>query len=196
MLATLVSLTACWGSGGHQRTADKDGASPTGPSSTTSTTVSYAVPATIDAAYVEKVMKALDHLYGDAVRQLVTDHAMSDRFIKQLLALYSKTPFEGYQVVWRKSLNDGLKSIAPQPGDPLTHIQAVLQASPTCVVVQVDRDLSPTLARRQDESPQRFVALIPKDPARDPLIANPTPWTMSFDGYTQTGKVPEGPCEP
>jgi hypothetical protein len=192
-LATLTFLSACSG-GGHQRTADKDPTTSAAP--TTSTTVSYAVPATIDAPYVEKVMGALDHLYGNSVRRLVSDRALSDTFLKELLALYSKTPFEGYQVVWRKSLSEGLKTISPTPGDPTTRVLGLVQASPNCVVARVNRDLSPTLAQPQNPSPQRYVALIPRDPARDPLGANPTPWTMSFDGYTKDGSVPEGPCEP
>jgi hypothetical protein len=196
-LVALLCLGACDGKGGHQRTADADPPGSGGPtSSTTSTTVSYAVPTTIDAAYVEKVMRALDHLYGDAVRTLVADRAISDRFVKHLLALYSETPFEGYQVVWRKSVSENLKSISTHPGDPVTSVQELLQASSTCVVARVDRDLSSTLAQPQSQSPQRFVALIPRDPARDPLVLNSTPWTLSFDGYTLTGKAPGGPCEP
>ncbi|MGH9179821.1 MAG: hypothetical protein ACRD0N_14870, partial [Acidimicrobiales bacterium] len=95
VLAVTVSMALA--SGGCQGGGDDEPRTtvPTAPStSTTSTTaVSYAVPATIDQAYIEKVMAALDRVYGDAARYMAQKRAPDEEFLRILGAAFGGDSF-------------------------------------------------------------------------------------------------------
>ena len=200
-LALALFLAACNGGSGSSADetlppADTTSSSTTSPS-TTSTTISYAIPATIDAAYVEKVMKALDHVYGDAIRVMARDRSLNEAFLKPLVAIYSPRQFRLVQDLWVRDLREGLKGLLAVPGDPTTRVQRVLRADANCVLVAVERDFGPTHDRPDEASPQEYIGLIPKSPGLDPTSLNPTPWIISFDGYISepAGAIPETPCD-
>jgi hypothetical protein len=168
---------------------------PPAPAPTTATTaVSYAVPAQIDAAYVGRVMQALDHVYGDAIRIMARDRAVDEPFLKHLLALYTDRFFRLAQDAWVKESAMGLGTLAPQPGDPVTTVTHLLRAEPTCVVAEAVRDFGPIRTTPPEQPPHRYIALVPSAADRDPGHLNPTPWVMTYDGYTDDGSPPEDPC--
>jgi len=192
-LAVALLAGACaGGKGGHGSADTLPAPAPT----TTTTAVSYAVPAEIDAVYVARVMQALDHVYGDAIRIMARDRAVTEPFLKHLLAIYTPRQFEVAQEIWVKDLASGLNGLAPSPGDPITTVQSVVSSESACVLAAVAKDFQPTRSIPVKASPQRYVALIPKLDERDPEHLNPTPWTISFDGYVAepAGAVPEKPC--
>src|SRR5436190_13439590 len=60
-------------------------------SSTTSTTIDVSkVPDQITVAYANAVMRALDHVLGDAIRELVAQKAPTKRFVDLLQAAYDE----------------------------------------------------------------------------------------------------------
>ncbi|PZR77432.1 MAG: hypothetical protein DLM65_15705, partial [Candidatus Aeolococcus gillhamiae] len=54
----------------------------------TTTTNPYAVPATIDAAYVNRVLEALDAALGDVYRLVIRTRDVSPEVIDRLNAIY------------------------------------------------------------------------------------------------------------
>src|SRR5687767_16003456 len=78
------------------------------PVSTSSTTVDYSVPEVVDVAYVEKVMDALDHVYGDAIRTLARERTITEDFLSRLAAIYTPSEFGLVQDIWVKDLAEGL----------------------------------------------------------------------------------------
>ena len=161
---------------------------------TPTTAPSYDIPAVIDAAYVARVMQALDHIYGNAIRHLAQTRSIDETFLRHLVAIYTDRFFRLAQDAWVQDAARGLPRLASNPGDPMTTVQEVRQANPDCVVIRVIRDFGPTVNGSQDETPQRYVGLVPLPAGRDPERLNPTPWAMAYDGFTTTGSVPEDPC--
>jgi len=181
MLA-LVVLTACRdSSAGEARTTV-----PTRPptSSTTATTaVSYDVPAVIDAVYVEKVMAALDHVEGEAVRRAAAQGRLDETFVRTLASIYGPEAAELTQQVWSAVAGNGFKMLARYPKDPRTKVLRMIVSERSCILAEIERDFSQVFTKPDPPSPRRFLALTPLPVDRNPGGQNPTPWTISFDGH-------------
>jgi hypothetical protein len=192
IVACVLSLVAgaCGGSG-RAHTADPPlkKASTT----TTSTTISYAVPATIDVAYVDKVMKALDHVYGDAIRHLAQTKSMDVDFVKTLSAIYTPSESTAQQEGWsiQQQQPEGFDALRADGGDPITTASRLVRADPTCVVVAVDRNFGPAYKDPPQITPNRYVVLTPATGSTPP---NPTPWRMAWDGFVKGGGEPSNHC--
>jgi hypothetical protein len=192
VVASVVTLLAgaCGGSG-KARTTDPTLARAS--STTTSTTLSYAVPATIDAAYVDRVMKALDHVYGDAIRHLAQVKAMDPYFVDRLKAIYTTSESAAQQQQWsRLQQQNNFGTVRPSAGDPDTTTTRTVMAKQSCVFVEVARNFQPAFTDDETPIPHRYIALVPKDQADNTL--NPTPWLMKYDGWKQDGSEPAAPC--
>jgi hypothetical protein len=164
------------------------------PATTSSTTADYSVPEVIDVAYVERVMAALDHVYGDAIRTLSTERTINEEFLNRLKAIYTRQQFAFWQDVWVKDAAEGLHGLRSEPGDPKTLFRELVIATPTCVLARVDRDFSSVNEQPDRPTPQEFIALVPAVSQQE---FNPTPWIISFDGYVSSpeGAQPEAPCD-
>jgi hypothetical protein len=157
---------------------------------TVTTAPDYTVPAVIDVAYVDKVMAALDHVYGDAIRTLARERKITQDFLDRLAAIYGNRFFRLAQDSWSRELVDGLSGLRPVPGDPRTTIATLTTATRDCIVAPVVRDFS-QVRTAPAPTPQRFVGLIP-DVEKTPL--NPTGWVLAYDGWTTSGEAPGEPC--
>src|SRR5436190_6941422 len=80
----IATLAACGGEKGVAR-VEPHATVPTAPPTTVDP---YAVPPTIDAAYVNKVMEGLDAAVGDIVRLVIRTRDISPEVIDRLNALY------------------------------------------------------------------------------------------------------------
>lgn len=164
---------------------------PTAPATTTSTTaVSYDVPATIDEAYIEKVMAALDRVYGDAARYMAAKRAPDEEFLRYLGSAFGGDSFTLEQQVWGQVINDGFRLLRPSPGDAKTEVQRILMAEPSCILFEADRDFLAIFNEKGAPEPPRFVGLVPLPPGRDVSGHNPTPWLITFDGGFKDGGEP------
>jgi hypothetical protein len=157
------------------------------PRETTSTTMDYAVPDVIDVAYVEKVMEALDHVYGDAIRILARERQITKEFLEHLAAIYGSRFFSLAERLWVSEVADGLATIRTRPGNPRTTVQTIIRSDASCVVIAVDRDFSGVRTAAPSPTPQRYVALVPSS-------KNGTGWLMAYDGFREDGLPPEQPC--
>ncbi|HVF74937.1 MAG TPA: hypothetical protein VM938_07795 [Acidimicrobiales bacterium] len=146
----------------------------------------------IDAAYVEKVMAALDHVYGDAIRILARERKITQDFLDRLAAIYGDRFFRLAQQSWSREALDGFATLASTPGDPTVTVTSLVKHDRECVIAAVIRDFSLVRNGIPATTPQRYIALIPKGGATNGL--NPTPWVLSYDGWTSTGVEPSEPC--
>jgi hypothetical protein len=179
--AALVALTGC-------RTATPKGPDTTVPTAapasvtTATTAVSYAVPATIDVAYVQKVMGALDHIEGEIARHVAATHALDGDFGRYMVALYGGESLQLQQQLWESVASKAFQQLRPQPRDPKTTIVRLIAASPGCLLVRADRDYINTFVPSGPPGPPRYVGLVPITQDRNLDGRNPTPWIVTFDG--------------
>jgi hypothetical protein len=199
LVVSLLAGGACFGRGNGD-----NGVGPTvppgGTSSTTSTSVvSYDVPAVIDLPYVKRVVSAYDHALGDAIRVLVRDQGLSDEFLKYLVGLYTEPEFEFQQKLWSEEVSGGrLAKTQPQPGDPRTTVLTLVRGDARCVIARAERDYGPTLLPEHppiESAQDDYIVLVPEKPGRDPLNINPTPWALAFDGFKEDNSVPTNSCD-
>lgn len=192
LLVAVLVAGGCNGDGGG---ASVDDTLPPPVETTTTTVADYSVPAVIDAAYVEKVMAALDRVYGDAIRTLATERQITEQFLSRLAAIYGDKQFDLAQRAWVRDVADGLDDLRSPPGNPMTVVQRAVRLDADCMVAAVER----TFRAARDpvtSTPQKYIALVPKPEGRDPGSLNPTPWMMSYDGFVAepAGAEPESPC--
>src|SRR5580704_1973201 len=81
----LASLAAACGA----TTTTAQGTATVPPGATTTTSDNWAVPATIEVAYLQRVMDRLDQSLGDALREMVTAKSVDNRVTRILDALYA-----------------------------------------------------------------------------------------------------------
>src|SRR5215213_8584586 len=106
--AACTSLASCR-SGGADEPASTVPTAATSSSTTSSTRVSYDVPPTIDAPYIEKVMAALDHVSGEAARHLAHMRVVDEKFNRYLVAAYGGESFDLERRLWGEVLAEDLR---------------------------------------------------------------------------------------
>jgi hypothetical protein len=162
---------------------------------TATTAVSYAVPAVIDVAYVTKVMAALDHVYGEAVRHLAQSRRVDDEFLKYLVAIHNPRIFQLVEDLWVKIQARNFAGLAASPSDPVTRVDKLLRADRACVLFEGDRNFTPLYVADDPTNHHQYVALTPLPPDRNPGRLNPTPWTANFYGSRPDGSLPGDACD-
>jgi hypothetical protein len=189
MVFLLVLLAGCDGDG---RTDDT---LPPEETTTSTTAVSYAVPDVIDAAYVGRVIQALDHVYGDAVRHLAKTRRVDEEFLKPLVAIHNPRIFGLVQDLWVKLQAKEFEGLRSEPGDPVTRIDKLLRADRECVLIEGDQDLTPFFDTDDPTNHHPYIGLTPIQAGRNPGNLNPTPWTVNFAG-SSGGQLPGDACTP
>ena len=198
MTAVLVGVLAVVGCSDHGRdttraptaTVRKEAAT-----TTTSVVPVDQVPAVIDVAYVQRVIDALDHVMGDAVRALVAAKAPDRAFYERLRAVYLDPEFERVQSSFGRSAANDLAGFRDAPGDPVTRVGRVITAANDCIFAEVDRDLGPT--HKESPSPEvrhSYLGLGTRRTEHDPAALNPTAWMIGLDGTNVDGSEPRNPC--
>lgn len=146
------------------------------------TTNPYAVPASIDAAYVNRVLAWFDQVEGDILRSVMASRSLAPDDVARLRAIHaSDGAFQVALDSMQFSLRSGFSGSLPNPGNKKTVVVEVLSAKSACVYVKVDRDYSavssnpnPSLAGPQ------WVALRRLEPPVSPY--NLTGWGYLMNG--------------
>ena len=196
MVLVSVLATGCVGDG------DDTSRSPsptvrTEPATTTAPVVPVdQVPAVIDIAYVQRVIDALDHVMGDAVRELVAARVPNRGFYERLRAVYLDPEFQGVESDLGYFAAKGLVDIRTTPSDPVTRIERLITGSDECIFAAVNRDLSGAFVDPpSDDETHAFLGFGRKNLELDPTGRNPTAWMIGFDGRNLDGSEPRNPCE-
>ena len=185
----LLTLAACRDSGGKE----PETTVPTAPSTsatTATTALSFEVPPTIDMAYVQKVMNALDHVFGDIARHVATKRALDNQFNEMMVVLFGGDSLRLSHELWAKVAEGDFQLLRPQPEDPRTAVKRILTATRDCVVLEAGRDFLPAFLNPDPPGHARYVGLVPLPRERNLGNLNPTTWLITFDGSYSDDHVP------
>jgi len=153
------------------------------------------VPAVIDVAYVQRVIDALDHVMGDAVRALVAARVPDRAFYERLRAVYLDPEFERVQADFGRDAAEGLNDYRASPADPSTHVDRLITGNDECIWVADTRDFGPFLNFvPADDAKRGFLAFGRKRSELDLATRNPTAWMIAYDGRRLNGEEPRNPC--
>ena len=148
---------------------------------TTATTNPYAVPAVIDAAYVNRVLAWFDQVEGDVVRHVVAARTLTPEDIAVLRSINASDGlFQVTLDAYQYTLRTGLGGFLPNPGNVKTVVLEVLSAKSSCVYVKVDRDSSAVAKSPNPALRTEWVALRRLDSPPSP--SNPTGWGYILNG--------------
>lgn len=193
ILFGLLALVAAGSCGGDKAPA-ATGATVRKAAPTTVPADPYAVPATIDKAYLDRVFAALERVDGDATRIIVAKGTMVPDASARLRAIYAEDEFQAQVNLWLDIvIQKQLDRFKNPPGDRLSRVDRVLTGRRDCVFVGVLRDYSAITSTTSPPAVE-YVTLRPADAARDQANLNPTPWMISSEGYKSDGSVPRDPC--
>jgi hypothetical protein len=160
----------------------------------TTTTTPYALPAVIDAAYVNRVMAGLDAVMGDATRSVIRARTFTSDAYDRLRAIYADNSLLQLVVdAVEDEIRKGFTGYKVNPGNRLTTVTSIISAKPSCIFVRVQRDYSALSSAPGSEDPQ-WVALKPSDSTRDPQGYNRVNWGMILDGFSRDRSQPADPC--
>lgn len=163
------------------------------PEAVTTTTAAdpYAVPAVIDAAYVNRVLAGLDAAVGEVVRLVVRTRSFPPEAYERLKAVYAdpdalQLEIDGFQI----DLSQGLAGLRPDPGLELTTVTRLISAQPACVFAEVERDRSALRSQPGVYRTTLWVALRSVDAS----VNNRTRWAFIYNGFQPDRSQPPDPC--
>lgn len=154
----------------------------------------FAIPAVIDAAYVDRVLAALNKVDGDLVRDLVAKNTLDSEASVRLRAIYNEPEFEHELQSLVKLFGRGLDRFKRPPGDRTTLVAQLVTTSPTCILAKVVHDYSNVVESSRPQAGDQIavVTLRPTEAGADPRDLNPTPWSFSNTDLLEPGdEIPE-----
>lgn len=160
----------------------------------TTTTNPYAVPATIDAAYVNRVLAGLDAVVGDIARAVLKARTVTPQISDRLDAVYTDSEASFFVLALSKNQADGFPGFFPVPGNRKTSVVSLIRVAPECIFARVTRDMSAVGPNPNPGLTEQWVALVPLDTSRDPARTNPTPWMLAYDGFPSDHSEPKNAC--
>ena len=159
----------------------------------TTTTNPYAVPAVIDAAYVNRVLAGLDAVMGDVLRIVLRSNTIPPEVYDRLKAVYADPVFLQLRIdSYQRDIRERFRGYQLNPGNRVSRVTQLLTTRPTCLFLEVQRDYSAVGVNSRTDT--EWVALTRNDPSRDPGRYNPTPWAMTYDGFPPDHSRPPDPC--
>ena len=154
----------------------------TAPTTTTTTGPNPdAVPAVITPAYVDAVFKVLEHVDGNASRELISAKAVTPEVLANIRAIYNDPLYSQEVQIAHQSLQGDLSNVRQPPGDVVVSVQRVIAASSTCVFVETSSDFSAVVYKPDTPSASEYWELTPKQSGDDPTHLNRTPWALAFN---------------
>jgi hypothetical protein len=179
--------------------ACNESSEPLGPTATvpqgTTTTNPYAVPAVIDAPYVNRVLAGLDAAVGDVSRMIVASKTIPPEAIDRLEAIYvDQEQLQLTVDVYQDNLLRGFPGQRPTPGNRVTTVVELLSATPDCIFAKVDVDSSAIFEQPNERLRNQWVSLVPADRTAGNSVYNPTFWGFIYEGFTRDLSAPVDPC--
>jgi hypothetical protein len=165
------------------------------PVSTTVAADPYAVPKVITVAYVDSVLKALNHVNGNAARELASTHQVNEQVRTDLRAIFNGPAYALQVDGAEQSIKQGIvNNLRPDGGDVRTVVLSLLTATRQCVFFQSASDTSALFQHPAPDPASSYIELIPKEVGVDPEHLNSTPWAFALEvGSLNPATVPN-PC--
>lgn len=153
---------------------------------TTTTTVDVSrVPPRITVAYVDAVLRVLDHIEGNGVRAAVTAHNLTPKTMRDFRSVFAPTLRSSQYLSLLQAIHDDYAGFRQPPGDVVIVARRVIAASPTCVFARVHTDYAAESRLKTARVVAEYLELR-KRPTATPRGLNPTRWLIAFDRVTVT----------
>jgi hypothetical protein len=130
-------------------------------------------------AYVDAVLAALNHVYGNATRALRSSHAVSAEVKTDLRSIFNDPLYDQQVDAAKLSLQGVINNVRSHPGDLKTTVSRLLTASTSCIFVKTQTDFSSAFIHTTPEPASEYFELAPKQPDDDPSNLNPTRWAFA-----------------
>ncbi len=191
--AAILSLGAC-SSGTHDASPTTARVSST---STGDETVpnSDDIPPVINITYVDGVLKALFHVYGNATRSLVATHALSPLATADFRSIYNNPLYASEIQLAEESLQGQIRNVRSEPGDGVVKVRSLIYATSSCIFIETSTDLSAVLIHPTPTAASEYYELKHKQPGIDPGHLNATPWAISFNAAYLTPTSVANRCD-
>ena len=181
-LALLLLVTGCRNASGGGAATTTPVPEPTVtttlPQPTTTSPSSFAVPAVIDLAYVQRVLETIYHLDGEAARHVYAKKLPDAELNERLEAIFGGPALASAKQVLGEHAAEGFVRFANPPGDAKVRAKEVIQVTATCMVIRADLEFGPQF---KEEIPPQQQSIIQLRRA-DVLPLNPTGWGVVFAG--------------
>lgn len=176
-IAGLLSTLAACSGGGHK---------PANPPATPGPNPDI-IPAVITPAYVNAVFRVLNHINGNAVRLIATEHRVSTPAQAELRAIFNDPEYATQLQAAQLSIQQGvIANVNPTGADAVTTVKQLIAVSPNCLFVETTTDLSALLRNPTPVAASEYYELARKQRGDDPTGINSTPWAISFNAAFQT----------
>ncbi len=162
---------------------------------TTTTTDPYAVPPVIDVAYVNRVLAGLDAAVGDVVRFVVKNHPAPHDITLRLKPLYNDEQAALQLDGFHQDYIDKFAGYRESPGNQVSSVTELVTGTSHCIFAHVSRDYRPVVKVPNPDLADQWMAVVPKDSARDPHQYNVTGWMYIYDGFEINHDKPKNPCD-
>lgn len=140
------------------------------------------------------MLAGLDAEVGDVVRFVVKTNPAPAEMGMRLAPIYNdketRLQLEGFH----KDALEHFAGYRQVPGNKISVVTNLVFASPHCVFAHVARDYGPVVEQPDPDLADQWIAIVPKDPARDPDGTNPTGWMYIYDGFEVKHTTPKNPC--
>lgn len=173
VLGLSLALTAC-------NSDDEEGAAP--PRATVATATStttpadpYAIPATIDVAYVQRVLDKLYEIEAEAAAEIVREREIVRTAAEKLASIYFEYQLNQELRDWQRLLRSDPTELSPARLEVKT--RELRRADTTCIIAAVELD-SRSRFPATDAVSLLDTVLIPKGSSQLEHELNPTPWVI------------------
>lgn len=165
------------------------------PRSTTTTTNPYAVPAVIDAAYVNRVLAGLDAVMGDVTRIVMRTRTIPPDAYDRMKSVFSdderlQRSIDSFQ----GTLRNNMAGYRINPGNKTTRVTRIISSRITCIFIEVNRDYSAVSTNPLPGIDIQWIGLRPLEQKRDPSGYNDTKWVYIYEGFPPDHSQPPDPC--
>lgn len=151
------------------------------------------IPAKIDEPYINAVLAGLNVTEGEVIRIIVENKQLVSEAARQLRAIYDENEFQDQVELWLQQIKDGLEDFKENPGPPRSTVLRTFSASPDCILLEVEDDVSAFL-ENPGKYTRQFLQLIPLDRSRDRDRINRTAWMIHQAGLRSDGSDPGDLC--
>lgn len=161
----------------------------------TTTTNPYAIPAVIDAAYVNRVLAGLDAQIGEVRRLVKRTGTIPPDAYDRLRAVYgTDRALQLATDLLQVDIQANFKGYNDVPGNQLTTTSQLISSKSNCIFARVARDYSAVGPGASTTSDRNWVALKTAESARDVHGYNRTGWALIYDGFPPDRTQPPDQC--
>jgi hypothetical protein len=193
--AAAIVMAACSSGSNRASPSTTSPAPSTAPVGQTTVANPGVIPSVITVAYVNAVLIALNHIYGNATRTLRSSHAITPEVMRDLRSIFNDPLYDQQIQAAKISLQGAIDNVRPNAGDGTTVVTHLISASPACIFVETSTDLSRVLVHPTPRAASEYYELAPKDSQNNTSTLNPTPWAFAYNSAFLTPTNVKDPCD-